>query len=282
MKGKTNHNYLLNKLYTHRYVESQLEKFRNRHNNHFGNHIRLAKGLIAKYGPQPPSILLDIGCSIGTFALEFALDGYNTIGLDFDPKSLEQGRKLAMELGCNPEWICADARNFSLNEEVDIVVCFDLFEHLDDDSILKMLDCIYMNLKEDGVLIFHTFPTEYNHVFYKHKLSCIPLIPFKSLSPKIFERITACYSRLLDIFYLLRYAKTHKGYIARTVHPNPLSEQRLKCFLNNTGFEILSFGKALDSINPLKPNQGVLAKKYFSQQPIACRSLFGAARKKHE
>lgn len=269
-------------LYNSSYVENQLNKFRNRHSNHFGNHINLAKDLVAEFGVKPPASLLDIGCSIGTFALEFALDGYSTIGLDFDAKALDAGRKLAQELGCSPRWICADAGDFSLEEKVDIVICFDLFEHLDDNTISRMLLCVRNNLGDNGILVFHTFPTEYNHVFYEHKWSCIPLIPFKSLSPKIFERITAHYSRLLDIYYLLRYAKTHKGYVARTVHPNPLSEKRLKRSIIDAGFEIRCFKKELDSINPLRLGQGVLAKKYFSHQSVAQRSLFGVARKRHE
>ncbi len=282
MKEKTNHNCSLHGIYTPRYVETQLEKFRNRHNNHFANHIRLAKDLVAKYGLQPPATLLDIGCSIGTFALEFALDGYKTIGLDLDPKSLEQGRTLAKELGCNPEWICADAGNFGLKENVDIVVCFDLLEHLDDSTITSMLNRIHENLKDNGIFVFHTFPTKYNHVFYKQNFICVPLIPFGFFPPWIFSKIVAIYSLFLDLLYLLRYGKTYKKVISKTVHPNPLSENKLKGFLEEAGFEIFCFDRSLDLVNPLKPGQGVVAKKHFSKQPIAQRSLFGVARKKHE
>ena len=113
----------MQEIYTPTYVDAQLEKFRNRSTNHWQHHIRLAKQLVADYAPAPPASLLDLGCSIGTFALEFALDGYKTIGLDFDPKALEQGEKLAKELGCEPKWICEDAGAFDLQEKVDIVVC---------------------------------------------------------------------------------------------------------------------------------------------------------------
>ena len=264
-------------LYTSTYVLTQLDKFRNRYSNHWQFHLRLAKKLVAEYATKPPALLLDLGCSIGTFALEFALDGYETIGLDFDPKALEQAKKLAKELGCNPRWICEDAGSFDLQEKVDIVVCFDLLEHLRDDVIANTLSCIRRNLKSSGVFIFHTFPTQYDHIFYKGSLSCLPLIPFRSLPDKDFQNMVKWYSRFLDIFYLLRYGKTHKGVIAKTVHPNPLSMERLKSFLESEGFEHVKIEMDLDSVNPLKPGQGTLAKKFFAQQPVALRSLWGTA-----
>ncbi len=267
-------------LYTPTYVDAQLEKFRNRQTNHWQHHIRLAKQLVADHAPHPPASLLDLGCSIGTFALEFALDGYDTIGLDFDPKALEQGRELAKELGCEPKWVCEDAGSFSLREKVDIVVCFDLLEYLNDDIIVNTLSCIRKNLKHGGAFIFHTFPTQYDHVFYKRALTCLPLIPFRSLSEKNFETLVRRYSNFLDIFYLLRYGKTHKGFIAKRVHPNPLSMERLRSFLEDADFEIKHLEMSLDSINPLKPGQGVLAKKFFARQPVALCSLWGIAKVK--
>lgn len=264
-------------LYNSTYVQAQLEKFRNRHNNHWRNHIRLAKQLVADYAPPPPASLLDLGCSIGTFALELALDGYNTIGLDFDYKALGQGRKLAKEMGCNPKWVCGDAGSFSLREKVDIIVCFDLFEHLSNDVIKSTLICVRENLKPNGVLVFHTFPTLYNHVFYKGILTCLPLIPFRNLSEKRFEILVRRYTHFLDLFYLLRYGRTHQRVIARTVHPNPLSKEDLQDFLRDAGFDVVLLEISLDSINPLKPYQGILAKKYFSNQPVACRSIWGVA-----
>ena len=264
--------------YTAEYVEKQQAKFNNRHWNHWQHHIKLAKQLLDKYAPPAPASLLDLGCSIGTFALEFALDGYNTLGLDFDPKALAAAKRLAQEMGLNPKWVCKDAGSFCLEKKVDIVICFDLLEHLSDDVIAKAFLCIKKNLQQGGVFIFHTFPTQYDHVFYKGALTCLPLIPFRSLSEKKFEMLVRLYAGFLNVFYLLRYGKTHQLFIANTVHPNPLSRKRLWNFLEDAGFEILLLEMGLDEVNPLKPGQGVLAKKYLAEQPVVCRSLWGAAR----
>ena len=109
-------------LYSSSYVQSQLEKFLNRQNNHWGNHISLAKKLVAEHAPKKDATILDLGCSIGTFAIEFALDGYNTIGLDLNHEALKKAEKLANELGCNPKWICENAGSFKLEEKVDMVL----------------------------------------------------------------------------------------------------------------------------------------------------------------
>ena len=160
---------------------------------------------------------------------------------------------------------------------MDIVVCFDLLEHLSDDVIANSLSCIRKNLEPGGVFIFHTFPTQYDHIFYKGKLTCLPLIPFRSLPDKNFQTVVRRYARFLDVFYLMRYGKTHKGVIAKSVHPNPLSIERLKSFLEDAGFDDIRIEMGLDSVNPLKPEQGRLAKKYFKEQPAALRSLWGSA-----
>ena len=79
---------MIDSVYTSEYVRVQLGKHNNRYNNHWKNHIYWAKRLVTDFRGNHPGILLDVGCSVGTYAIEFALDGYETIGLDLDSKAL--------------------------------------------------------------------------------------------------------------------------------------------------------------------------------------------------
>jgi len=266
-------------LYSPSYVQRQLEKFRNRHNNHWKAHLELAASLANRFAPPPPARMLDLGCSIGTFALEFALKGYETVGLDMDEKSLDQGERLARELGVEPSWISSDAAEFSLDAPVDFVVCFDLLEHLFDDQIKGMLRCVYNSLRPGGVFLFHTFPTRYDHVFYRNNVFSLPLIPFRGLPPSVFARLTRAYSVLIDLLYLSRRGKTWMSIIRDTVHPNPLSKERVSVFCEEAGLNVELLEMGLDSVNPLRPGQGDVAKRHFSHQPVAMRSVWGVARR---
>jgi SAM-dependent methyltransferase len=268
------------KLYTGDYVRAQLIKFNNRHQNHWKNHIELAKRMISQFVPKSSTKMLDLGCSIGTFAIEFSLEGYKTIGLDFDEKAIAQAKILSNELGCNSKWIQEDATVFNLKEKVDFVICFDLLEHLTDKMIEATLFRVRENLNDKGKFIFHTFPTEFDHLFYKNPLTCIPLIPFKNLSNNKFEIIVKYYAKIYDFYCFLRYKKKYEEYIKGSVHPNPLSVNRLKEKLLNAGFDILFLETGLDEINPLKPGQGKLAKQFFTGHPIIQRSIWGCAQKK--
>lgn len=269
-------------LYTPVYVERQLEKFRNRYQNHWKAHLDLVERLSEEYASSQPASMLDLGCSIGTFALEFACKGYVTYGLDLDVKSIEIAKRLSGEIGCSPQWIQSDATDFIIDRAVDFVVCFDLLEHLADSQIRKMLICVKNSLKKDGVLIFHTFPTRYDHIFFKNNFFCIPLIIFRNYDSGRFKRIVGCYSQLLDFYYLLTRGKKWKAIIADTVHPNPLSVERIEHFLEDAGFVIEVIDTGLDSVNALKPGQGRVAKRFFSHQPVAHRSIWGVARKKSD
>lgn len=266
-------------LYTPTYVQRQLEKFRNRHDNHWKAHLDLAASLAGRFAPPPPARMLDLGCSIGTFALEFALKGYDTMGLDMDEKSLEQGRILGGELGVNPSWIRSDATRFTLDTPVDFVVCFDLLEHLFDDQIRGMLRSVHDVLRPGGVFLFHTFPTQYDHVFYRNNVFPLPLVPFRGLPAAAFTALTRVYAGALDLYYVARKGKTWRSIIRNTVHPNPLSAERVGALCEEAGLKVELLEMGLDTVNALKPGQGAVAKRHFAHQPVAMRSIWGAARR---
>jgi 2-polyprenyl-3-methyl-5-hydroxy-6-metoxy-1,4-benzoquinol methylase len=269
-------------LYTETYVQIQLNKFQNRYENHWKAHLDLAEVLVKKYAPAPPARMLDLGCSIGTFAIEYALKGYTSAGLDLDEKSLEQGQNLAKELGISVAWIKSDATDFVLNENVDFIICFDLLEHLFDDQIHGMLASVNRALAPGGVFLFHTFPTQYDHIFYRNNVFPLPLVPFCKLPSQYFTALTRGYAALIDGYYLLRRGKTWKNIIKQSVHPNPLSLARMRAFCEQAGLDVELLDSGLDSVNALKPNQGRIASRYFKKQPVAMRSIWGVARKPFE
>jgi len=266
-------------LYSSRYVETQAYKFDHRYEIHWKHHIQIAKDLMKTFGPKPPALILDLGCSIGTYAIEFALEGYSTIGLDYDSESLAVAAVKAEEVGCKPQWICNDAQNFDLQKKVDAIVCFDLFEHLVDPVLENTIRVVADNLNQGGVIVFHTFPTKYDHIFYGNNLLCIPLVPFYFVPASLFDRIVKIYSHFIDVLYVLRYFKTHKQLIQKTVHPNPLDYNRLKDLLEENNFVIQEYETGIDQFNPLRKFQGYIAKRFFSNQPVAHRSVWGVAKK---
>ena len=276
---------MLDLVYTPEYVQAQLDKHNNRYNNHWKNHLYWAKKMVNDYYGNKPCTLLDLGCSVGTYAIEFALDGYETIGLDLDNKALEVAKQLAVKENVKPKWICANAGDFHLSDSVDIVLCFDLLEHLEDRVIEGLMKCVKENLKTNGIFLYHSFPTEYDHIFYKNlffkKFTSIipaPLIPFKNLNDVTFTSVVNYYSRFLDLFSLLTVGKTHEQLSKKTVHPNPLSKKRLDAFLVKAGFESNFSTHGIEEFNPLKYGQGKLAKRYFAEKTVTQRSLWGVTR----
>jgi len=156
------------------YQASQAEKFRNRKNNHWVHRIALANRLVDSYVfpkftevKKSDVVVVDVGCSIGTFAIEFAKKGYKAYGVDFDASALEIARQLSKEENVTPVFVQGDVSNWSVNfPKIDIAICFDIFEHLHDDELGAFLVAIRRQLSEKGSLIFHTFPTQFYYIFF--------------------------------------------------------------------------------------------------------------------
>jgi 2-polyprenyl-3-methyl-5-hydroxy-6-metoxy-1,4-benzoquinol methylase len=265
------------------YQEKQAEKYRNRENNHWKIRVEIANKLFDEYAlpglgnkEKKDVIIVDVACSIGTFAIEFAKRGYQTYGVDFDAEALEIARQLSSEEGVNPEFVHADISEWSLKfPKIDVVLCMDVFEHLHDDELGAMLQALRKQMSESSVLIFHTFPTQYDYIFNGSKGRYrYPLLPFKNLKPETFTRLTRAYASLLDAYWLLRSGKDYREMIKKRSHCNPLTLERLTDIALRAGFKI-----KLMKLSQLYPDDLFTAndkvQQQFRKQPISYRNLSG-------
>ncbi len=277
--------------YGDQYQNRQADKYRNRHTNHWQHRINLAFELVENHidkqlfkTKQKKKVVVDIGCSIGTFAIEFAKLGYKTYGIDFDSSALEIAEKLSKEEKTDVIFINNDISNWgSLSlPKIDIAVCFDIFEHLHDDELGALLVSLRNQMSENGKLIFHTFPTEYDYLFYYNKsithlipsfFRRLPLYLLRKLPEDKFERFVMAYAGFFDLLYIIKKGCSHRDSIANTKHCNPLTRKRTEAILKRAGYDIVYIRTAqLYSFDDKIQRQ-------FLHQPISHRNLFGVAEK---
>ncbi|MBN1253038.1 MAG: class I SAM-dependent methyltransferase [Bacteroidales bacterium] len=264
--------------YGNDYQNKQVEKYKNRETNHWKYRIEIFNTLLNNVlpnfeGKQKKDItIVDIGCSIGTFALETAKNGFNAIGIDFDNDAINIAKQLAEEENIKAKFICGDiSQNIDFNNKIDIAVCFDIFEHLHDDEIGAFLQSIKSRLSENGVLIYHTFPTQYDYLFFQNKLVRFPLILFSFLGKKAFLNLTKIYAKKIDILLILFKGKTQKERIKNFAHCNPLTKSRLKNILERAGFE----NKIIEVSQLYDFNKKT--QKIFKKHEVSFRNLYGIA-----
>lgn len=266
--------------YGETYQLEQVDKHRQRRDNHWKPRIALAHELIDAYvlprlqGRARAEITtLDVGCSIGTMAIEMALRGFRSYGVDFDASALTLARELAAEERVQVEFFQGDVAEWKpeIDRRIDIAICFDIFEHLHDDELGGLLQAIRRQLSDQGALVFYTFPLQYDYLFYSRDVLHWPLLPFRWLSPGGFERLVRAYSAVLDAGLLLRTGQTYRDQIKATSHCNPTTRGRLTDVLRRAGYTIAFIETR--NLYPFRPH--VLRR--FGAHPVAHRNLYGVA-----
>lgn len=257
----------------------QVEKFRNRENNDWKYRIDLAHNLVERYilgrhqGKSNKDItVVDVGCSIGTFAIEFAKRGFTTYGIDFDSFALEVAERLSREENVEPNFVCGDIATWDVDfPPIDVAICFDIFEHLHDDELGSFLVSIKKQLSKKGALVFHTFPTQYDHIFFKQVYLSFPLVPFRNVSESTFDRIVKCYAFLIDAVLVAWKGETYRDMIKYEGHCNPTSKERLTDILKRAGYEIVF----IESANLYERKESL--QRRFPKQSITFRNIYGIA-----
>lgn len=108
---------------------------------------------------------LDVGCGMGTFTLEAATHGANAVGVDLAPEGIKAAQRVAREESVSTaHFILSDAARLPLRAGVnDVVVAADFTEHLDDDTLMKVLRELARVMKTGATLIIYT--PEARHIF---------------------------------------------------------------------------------------------------------------------
>ncbi len=111
-----------------------------------------------------PTLLLDMACGTGSFALEFANSGIEVIGVDMSADMLSVAASKADENQKNILLLCQKASELELYGTVDGAVCLlDSLNHITDyTELCQSIAKIAMFLEKDRLFIFDV-NTEYKH-----------------------------------------------------------------------------------------------------------------------
>jgi len=104
----------------------------------------------------PGKVVLDLGCGTGSITVALAQRGYKVTGIDISPEMLTQAEQKARVAGTTIPFYQQDIRDLELDFQPDAVIAtFDTLNYiLNEQDLLSVLEGIYRNLQEDGLVIF--------------------------------------------------------------------------------------------------------------------------------
>lgn len=140
---------------TELYRDSGLEIYEKSHYSR-GEHIKEVEQILTWYEPRKTRVL-DIGCSGGLHALEFAKRGFSVTGLDIEPSAIELARKRALDSAQNAEFYVVDIEKDDLGElgKFDLIYSIgNVLSHIRKGLIFTVLRKISERLNEKGILLF--------------------------------------------------------------------------------------------------------------------------------
>jgi len=110
---------------------------------------------------RPGCKILEIGCGIGTIVHELAGQGYDAMGIDISQEAIAYGLNKYDDVRLEVQ--AAEALPYE-DESFDIVLSFDLFEHIA--QVDRHIVEVYRTLKSDGFYLFQT-PNKYSNVIFE-------------------------------------------------------------------------------------------------------------------
>lgn len=122
---------------------------------------RFARRRIANVFALAPSVagrrVIDLGCGMGTFAIEATRAGARGVGIDPSAAALAAARRVAAAENVPVGFVRADAAALPFaGGSGDVMIAADLVEHLDDDTLRRVLTEAERVLGPGGALIVYT------------------------------------------------------------------------------------------------------------------------------
>ncbi|HVE65276.1 MAG TPA: class I SAM-dependent methyltransferase [Thermoanaerobaculia bacterium] len=117
------------------------------------------RDILALADPGPHKTVLDLGSALGDVCFLLAPHVKEAVGVDASPRAIELARARASERGFeNVRFVAGDVADLGAipGGSVDVAGAFDLLEHVDDDTVRRMLRSLARVLKPGGVFVAYT------------------------------------------------------------------------------------------------------------------------------
>lgn len=140
---------------TELYRDSGLEIYEKSHYSQ-GEHITEVEHILAWYRRRNTRVL-DIGCSGGLHALEFAKRGFSVTGLDIESSAIQLAKKRALSENLKAKFMVLDIRKDDLPcpEKFNFIYSVgNVLSHVNKDCIFEGLQKIRVCLDKKGILLF--------------------------------------------------------------------------------------------------------------------------------
>ncbi len=98
--------------------------------------------------------ILDVGCGGGIICEPLARLGAKVTGIDFSPNNIKAAMLHSKKNKLKINYICKDVEKSKIDERYDIIIMFEVLEHLD--NWKKTIKNIKNNLNKNGILIIST------------------------------------------------------------------------------------------------------------------------------
>lgn len=192
--------------------------------------------------------ILDIGCGVGGKDFEFIkFNPQKVVGIDLSSRNIEYAKELINEFNKNKLFFYHKDL-FSLNEKFDTIISFTVFEHIDRNLLLPILNKTYDLLNNKGMMII-VF-NHYNDKFGAHLKEYI-YHPW----PQILFREDILFKFWNDRFKKDKNIDKDSYFPIEYLHG--VNKHNSDCFMNLNKVSITEFEKIINQ-SKLK-----LIKKYF-------------------
>jgi ubiquinone/menaquinone biosynthesis C-methylase UbiE len=231
---------------------------------------------------QAPGRILDVGCGVGPIAIEFARMGHRTWGIDILPNMIQRGRELAasLDLGDQVELVEGDIRrlgDYFDRGAFDAAVACDIFEHLDDASLIEVLDGLARVVRPGGAIVIQTSPGRHYYWFEPTRWKLLALLaPLAWLPDAVFTH----WVRVLERTLLRNVRHEHvRFYRHEYGHINCMDRVHLARLMKGAGLQqVRAFAV---HAHPGFKDEGCRrtwwTRALFGRKSAACRNVVGIA-----
>lgn len=249
------------------YIEGQFEKYKELKTGkgHWAEKLEKMELLI---GDTKSMVILDLGTSIGTYALIYAPKCKLIVGIDISKKALIKAKQEANnEKLLNCFFVKGDVSEMGfLSNSFDMIIACDIVEHLNPEILEKTIKECYRILKIGGEFVIQTYPSKYNYIFSTKKFF-IPLLFLFWLPNRLLTPVIIYYDILIYSLRKLKRRIKHRVIEVEGGHINMQTLDTMTCLLKKFGFAI---------------EERFIENTYSSYERLARRDLINKLFRNHE